>query len=103
MATITQLILENTVYTRKREDILRVAAEHGAVSVRLFGSLVRGEAHSNSDLDVLVEFEADRTLLDQVGLRLALQKLLGRNVDVATPNTLHPHIRQKVLDEAIPL
>ena len=68
----------------KREDILRMAAKHGAYNVRVFGSVVRGEAGPDSDVDVLVEFEPGRSLLDHVGLMQNLEDLLGRKVDVVT-------------------
>jgi predicted nucleotidyltransferase len=87
----------------KREDVLRVAARHGARSVRVFGSAARGEAEPSSDVDFLVELEEGRSLLDLVGLRQDLEELLERPVDVVEPEGLHWYIRDKVLREAIPL
>ena len=81
----------------KRRDILRLAAQHGARNVRLFGSVARGEARQDSDIDVLVEFEPGRTLLDRIGLMQDLEDLLGRKVDVVTEKALHRLIRQQVL------
>jgi uncharacterized protein len=98
-----QRVLERTVFREKRTEILEAASRFGATRIRLFGSIVRGEAHPNSDIDVLVDFEAGRTLIDQAGLLLALQKITGRNVDVATPHTLHPQIKEQVLAEAVEL
>lgn len=95
--------LESTVFYRKRDQILATAGKFGATNLRLFGSIAHGEANERSDVDLLVEFESGRTLIDHIGLVLALQTLLGRNVDVATPGTLHVRIRKKVLAEAIPL
>ena len=60
----------------KREDILRIAAKHGARDVRIFGSVARGEADEKSDIDVLVEMEPGRSLLDMGGLLMELQELL---------------------------
>jgi predicted nucleotidyltransferase len=87
----------------KREEILRVAAKHGASNVRIFGSVARREAGPASDVDFLVEMEAGRSLLDLSRLVLDLQDLLGRPVDVAEPEGLHWYIREQVLKEAVPL
>jgi len=87
----------------KRADILRIAAQHGARNVRVFGSVARGEARPDSDIDVLVEFEPGRTLLDRIGLMQDLEDLLGRKVDVVTEKALHRMIRQQVLDQAVQL
>jgi uncharacterized protein len=86
-----------------REEILRVAAKHGASNVRIFGSVARGESGPSSDVDFLVEMEAGRSLLDLSRLVLDLQDLLGRPVDVAEPEGLHWYIRERVLKEAVPL
>ena len=94
--------LDKIVRSRK-EEILRLAAKHGAHNVRLFGSAARGDAGPESDVDFLVEFEDGRSLLDLSGLWLDLEELLGRKVDVAQPQTLHWYIRDRVLKEAIPL
>ena len=85
----------------KREQILDAAQCCGARNVRLFGSLARGEGKADSDFDILCEFEPTRTLLDQVELALRLEKILGRKVDVVTPNMLNEQIRKTVLNEAI--
>ena len=87
----------------KREDILHIAARHGARNVRIFGSVARGEADEKSDIDVLVDMEPGRSLLDMGGLLMDLQELLGRKVDVATEKGLRDRIRDRVLNEAIPL
>lgn len=86
-----------------REDILRIAAQHGAHNVRVFGSVARGEARPDSDVDLLVEMEAGRSLLDLGGLLMDLQTLLGREVDVVTDKGLRDRIRARVLREARPL
>ena len=84
----------------KREDILRIAARHGARDVRVFGSVARGEAREDSDIDLLVEFAPGRTLLDQAALALDLQELLGRKVDVLTEGGLYWLLRRRILKEA---
>ena len=86
-----------------REKILRIAAKYGAYNVRVFGSVARGEARQDSDVDLLVELEPQRTLLDQIALIQSLEELLGRKVDVTEPETLHELIRDKVLREAVVL
>ena len=91
------------VLKAKREEILRLAARHGARNVRLFGSVARGEADTESDVDVLVDMEPGRSLLDMGGLLMDLQELLGCRVDVVTERGLRERIRERVLQEAIPL
>ncbi|MEH2178637.1 nucleotidyltransferase family protein [Nostoc sp.] len=86
-----------------REEILRIAALYGAYNVRVFGSVARGEARLDSDVDFLVELEPQRTLLDQIALMQSLEELLGRKVDVTEVETLHELIRDKVLREAVAL
>jgi hypothetical protein len=87
----------------KRDEILRVAALHGARNVRIFGSVARGEAGPQSDLDVLVDLDPGRSLLDLGGFLMDLQDLLGCKVDVVTEKGLHWYVRNRVLEEAVPL
>jgi uncharacterized protein len=65
-----------------REEILRIASQYGAYNVKVFGSVARGEATVDSDVDFLVEIEPKRTLLDQIGLMQSLEELLQRKVDL---------------------
>ena len=85
---------------RNREAILQVAVRHGARNVRVFGSVARGDDRPDSDVDLLVEMEADRSLLDLVGLGQELEALLQRKVDVLTEESLAPSIRQRIANEA---
>ena len=87
----------------KRTRIIDAAARHGASNIRVFGSFCRGDASETSDVDFLVDFEPDISLLDHAGLIVALEDLLGRPVDVVPSATLRPHLRRKVLKEAVPL
>lgn len=87
----------------KRQDILRIAAQHGAYNVRVFGSVARGEAGPGSDVDLLVDLEPDKSLFDVGGLLMDLQTLLGQEVDVVTEKALHWYIRDRVIREAQPL
>ena len=87
----------------KREDILRIAAKYGAYNVRIFGSVARGEADEQSDIDFLMNMEPGRSLFDLGGLLSDLEDLLGCNVDVVTEDGLRDRIRDRVLNEAIAL
>ena len=93
----------NDLLHEKREDILRLAKEYGAYSVRVFGSVARGEADENSDIDLLVDMEKGRSLLDMGGLLMDLQDLLGHDVDVVTVPGLRERIKDRVLKDAVPL
>ncbi len=87
----------------KREEILRIAAQHGARNLRVFGSVARGDAGADSDLDLLVDMEPGRSLFDMGGLLMDLQDLLGCTVDIVSERGLRPRIRERVLSEAVPL
>lgn len=86
-----------------RRDILRIAERHGARNIRVFGSAARGEDRPDSDLDLLVEMESGRSLLDLVALGQDLEELLQRKVDVLTDTSVHPAIRPHILADARPL
>ena len=73
----------------------------GVVHAFVFGSVARGEATDKSDVDFLVEFEKGRTLLDLAGLHRELEEILGRSVDVVTPDALHPMLREDILKERV--
>jgi hypothetical protein len=89
--------------TAQRRHVLSIAAAHGAHNVRVFGSVARGDAGPTSDVDLLVELDAGRGLLDHAALMLDLEALLGRKVDVAVERGLRPAVRARVLAEAVPL
>jgi predicted nucleotidyltransferase len=86
-----------------RDEVLRLAARHGAYNVRVFGSVARGEARADSDVDLLVELEPGRSLFDLGGLLMDLQDLLGCKVDLVTERGLHWYVRDRILQEAVPL
>jgi uncharacterized protein len=88
---------------QKRQDVLRIAGKYGARRVRVFGSVARGEADAESDVDFLVELDPGRSLLDLGGLQFELEALLGRPVDVVTERGLKARIREQVLREAVPV
>jgi predicted nucleotidyltransferase len=87
----------------KREDILYIAARHGAFNIRVFGSVARGEAGADSDLDFLVDAGPHCSSWFPAGLVIDLEDLLGHSVDVITSKGLHWFIRDRVLSEARPL
>ncbi|MCW6038782.1 nucleotidyltransferase family protein [Spirulina subsalsa FACHB-351] len=88
----------------KREQILDIAAKHGAYNVRVFGSVVRGEDTPESDIDFLIDYDLEKiTPWFPGGLLMDLQDLLGRKVDVLTEQGISPLIREQVLAEAKPL
>ncbi len=87
----------------KRHDILQIAAEHGARNVRIFGSVVRGDAGAESDVDILVKMDQGRSLLDLSALIMDLRDMLGRKVDVVSEDGLYWLLRRRILREAKPL
>ncbi len=84
-----------------RRTLVPVLKQHDIVRAALFGSFARGEATPDSDLDTLVEFKGEKSLLDLVSLKLDLEARTKRKVDVLTFRALHPAIRERVLDEQI--
>ncbi len=87
----------------KREAILKIAARRGARNVRLFGSLARGEESADSDVDLLVDMEEGRSLLDLSHLLQDMEELLGCRVHIVEPEALHWAIREQIIEEAVPL
>jgi len=80
-------------------QIIPVLKRFGVKRASLFGSLARGEDREDSDIDILVEFEAGKSLLDLAGLKIELEEVLGRRVDLLTFNSLHPLLKDKILKE----
>lgn len=87
----------------EREKVLSIAAAHGARRVRVFGSLARGKSSPGSDLDLIVDMETGRSLLDLIAIKQDLEDLLGCRVDVVTEGSVSPYIREQVLEEAVNL
>ncbi len=98
MTNVTAKLLKT-----KREEILRIATQHGARNVRVFGSVAKGEARPDSDVDFLVEMEAGRSLFDLARLTVDLEDLLRRDVDLVEQKALHWYVRERILEEAVPL
>ncbi|MGD1698827.1 nucleotidyltransferase family protein [Dapis sp. BLCC M229] len=95
-------MVEN-ILNNYRQEILELANKYGAYNVRIFGSVARGEADANSDIDFLVDMEVGRSLFDLGGLLMELQELLGCRVDLVTEKGLRKRLRERVLREAIEL
>jgi predicted nucleotidyltransferase len=99
----TRRIILDPLIRAKRREILALVTRRGARNLRIFGSMARGEAAPGSDVDFLVELGPGSTLLDLGSLQMDLQDLLGRKVDIVEPEALHWYIRDRVLQEAVPL
>ena len=93
----------HNISQEQRQKILQIAASHGARDVRIFGSMARGEARPDSDLDLLVKLDPGQSLLDIIALKQDLEDLIGRKVDVLTEAAISPYIREQVLENAISL
>ncbi len=93
----------NELLGDKREDILRIARRHDALNIRIFGSVVRGEARADSDVGFWVDMGPNRTPFFPGGLLADLEDLLGCKVDIVTEDTLHWYIRDRVLKELVPV
>jgi predicted nucleotidyltransferase len=87
----------------KKSQIKQIATQFDARDIAVFGSFSRNEAKPTSDIDFLVDWSSEKTLFDRLDMKYALQKLLGRNVDVITRQGLHWAIKEKILNEAIAL
>lgn len=84
----------------RRNEILAICAKHGAQNVRVFGSVARGEARVDSDVDFLVDMEPGRTLFDLIGLEQELGDYLNRKVDIVTTDGINPYLRKYILADA---
>jgi predicted nucleotidyltransferase len=91
------------IVEEKRAEILEIARKHGASNVRVFGSVARGEADEESDIDLLVDLDAGRSLFDLGALTVELNEAMGHRVDVVTEAGLRDRIRHRVVSEAVAL
>jgi predicted nucleotidyltransferase len=83
--------------------IIPVLRRFGVKRASLFGSSARGEEGEGSDIDIVVEFDVGKSLLDLAGLKIELEEALGRKVDVLTYNSIHPLLRDRILKEQKPI
>jgi uncharacterized protein len=86
-----------------KELIIKIAKENGVTSMSLYGSTARGDNHQSSDIDLLVDFEPGRSLIDLVRLERELKEALNVDFHVLTPNSLHPRIRERINREKVPI
>lgn len=86
-----------------KQKIIPILQEYGVKKIALFGSCVRGEMDKDSDIDILVDIEADISLLDFVGLKQKIEEVLGRKVDLVEYDTLKPLLKEKILKEQVVL
>lgn len=93
----------NELLKEKRQDILRIAQKHGVRRIRIFGSVARGEATDDSDIDFLIDIEGPTPPWFPGGLVADLEDLLGRRVDLVEPEAIRDGLRARVLREAVPL
>jgi predicted nucleotidyltransferase len=96
-------MITKEIFRQKREDIERIAAKHGVTNIRVFGSVARDQARQGSDVDLLIDVGPTISSWFPAGLILDLENLLGCNVEVVTEKGLNPHIRERVLREAVPI
>ncbi len=86
---------------QQKKNILAIARQHGLTHLRIFGSVVRGEETPQSDIDLLVDLEPGRSMLDLGGALIKLQELLSRKVDIVTESGLHWYLKEKIMQEAV--
>ena len=94
-------VLDMETIEEIRNAVLPVLRKYGVKRASLFGSLVRGEMSEDSDIDLLVEFEGRKSLLDLAGLKIELEEKLKRDVDVLTYKSIHPLLRERILREKV--
>ncbi len=88
-------------FTKYRREINNILTRYGGSNLRIFGSTARGETTESSDLDILIDLEENRSLLDLIAIKQDLEDLLGCKVDVLTEKGLSPYLRDSILEEAV--
>ncbi len=87
----------------RKEDILKLAFSYGVKDIRIFGSVARNEQDENSDIDLLVEMEKDKSLFDRLGFKHELEQLLQQKVDVISVRAIHGRLKENILKVSLPL
>ncbi len=95
--------MKSKLLNNYKEHITKIASKHGVRSIRVFGSFARGEETVYSDIDLLVEFEPKRSLLDIISMKYEIEDLTGRKVDVVTEKGISPYLVEQIMKEAVPL
>jgi len=91
----------STLITNNRNAIKEIAQRYNATNIRVFGSMARGDANSNSDVDILADLDTNTSLLDRIALIQEIEDLLARKIDLVTPDRLHKTIRDRIIKEAV--
>ena len=86
---------------KTKNKIVPVLKRHHVVRAAVFGSFVRGETKKTSDIDILIEFKGEKSLLDLAALKMELEEVLGREVDVVEYSTIHPLLKERILKEQV--
>jgi len=94
--------MQQSIQIIKRK-IISILKRHGVTKAAVFGSLARGEEGRNSDIDILVEFKGEKSLLDLIGLKIELEEVLGKKVDIVEYSTIHPLLKERILREQMPI
>ena len=95
--------MQNDLLKKHKENIHKIATNHGILSIQVFGSFARGEDNIDSDIDLLVELEPKRSLLDMIAMKHELEDLMKRKVDVVTANGISPYLVKQIMEEAVQL
>ena len=95
--------MKSILLNKHKENINKIAFSHGVRSIRVFGSFARGEENVYSDIDLLVEIEPKRSLLDIISMKYEIEDLTGRKVDVVTTKGISPYLVEEIMKEAVPL
>ena len=95
--------MQNDLLKKHKENIHKIATNHGILSIQVFGPFARGEDNIDSDIDLLVELEPKRSLLDMIAMKHELEDLMKRKVDVVTANGISPYLVKQIMEEAVQL
>jgi predicted nucleotidyltransferase len=96
-------IMDMETLRNHKQDILSLAQQYGAMNVRVFGSVARGDTHESSDIDLLIDVKQGTSLMDFVRLKLSLEDLLGQDVDLVEASAVKPRLKTFIDEDAIPL